>query len=301
MERELWIRLRAGLRRVPRWWPRNALYSNTQILAVLLWAAMHDRPISWACRRRNWPAAAWRRRLPDQSTMSRRLRDPRLIDDLRRLIACVHRASAPDATDSATTRIVDGRALPVSNISGDADAVCGWGTRQYARGYKLHAIIDSAHRLIDFEVHGMNTPESKVAAEMIERGPTVAGGELLADAGYDSNALYRACEARGMQLLAPRRRPGTGLGWVPGGHAASRVHAIRVLEDESSGWSDRCRRERVAIERFFGTLACASAGLASLPPWVRRLHRVRSWVGAKLAINAARRAEREAAKEVVAA
>ena len=76
---------------MPRWWPRNASYSNREILAVLLWAALHNKPICWACLRSSWPLQAWRRRLPDQSTMSRRLRDPDVWGDLRRLIDEVQR------------------------------------------------------------------------------------------------------------------------------------------------------------------------------------------------------------------
>ncbi|MFL5328528.1 MAG: hypothetical protein ACJ8C4_10725, partial [Gemmataceae bacterium] len=46
---------------------------------------------------------------------------------------------------------------------------------------------------------------------------------------------------------------------------------------------------RRSIERYFGN-ACAFGGgvSASLPAWVRRRHRVETWVWAKLAINAAR-------------
>lgn len=80
MERELWRWVRWGLRRLPRWWPRGAVYGNREVLAVVLWAALHNRPVSWACRRDAWPMQAWRGRLPDQSTMSRRRRDPRVIE-----------------------------------------------------------------------------------------------------------------------------------------------------------------------------------------------------------------------------
>lgn len=284
MERELWCLVRGALRRLPRWWPRNASYSNTEILAVLLWAALHNRPICWACQRSSWPVQAWRRRLPDQSTMSRRLREDRLIDDLRTLIDRLQRS----IDTRAEAFIVDGKPLPVSNISGDPDAARGWGAGIYARGYKLHAVIDSARRLIDFEVRPLNTPESVVAAEMVARAPRA--DVLLADASYDSNALYRACELKGTQLLAPRRRPFTGLGWVRGGHAASRVRSIELLEKPDSPWHDRHHRARLAVERYFGALATPATGLYVLPPWTRRIHRVRAWVAAKLTIHAARMA-----------
>jgi hypothetical protein len=45
---------------------------------------------------------------------------------------------------------------------------------------------------------------------------------------------------------------------------------------------------RADIERDFSGLACFGGGLTTLPPWVRRIWRVRAWVMAKLLINAAR-------------
>src|SRR5262245_34060520 len=91
MERELWRWVGWGLRRLPRWWPRGAVYDNRCVLAVLLWAALHERAITWACQRAHWPVQAWRRKLPDQSTMSRRLRDPRVLEDLERLVVVLQR------------------------------------------------------------------------------------------------------------------------------------------------------------------------------------------------------------------
>jgi hypothetical protein len=45
---------------------------------------------------------------------------------------------------------------------------------------------------------------------------------------------------------------------------------------------------RTGVERDFSGLACFGGGLTTLPPWVRRIRRVRAWVMAKLLINAAR-------------
>ena len=281
MERELWRVIRSGLRRVPRWWPRNASYSNREILAVLLWAALHNKPICWACLRSSWPLQAWRRRLPDQSTMSRRLRDPDVWGDLRRLIDEVQRDLGVTGT-----LVVDGKPLPVSNVSGDPDAARGWGAGIYARGYKLHAIIDRSRRLIDFDVRPLNAAESEVAASMAA-GLRVRAGVMLADASYDSNRLYAACESRGIQLLAPRKKPGTSISRVSR-NAPSRIRSIEILEGTNRGPARLHDRKRRSIERFFGTLATPSTGLYALPPWVRRTTRVRHWVAAKLAINAAR-------------
>src|SRR6267142_4907963 len=112
MERELWRGMVAGLKRVPRWWPRRGVYSNVQVLAVLLWAALHDRSILWATQRRSWPVQAWRRGLPDQSTMSRRLRDPRVMQDLGRLLPLLQRRAGA----LRGPLVLDGKPLPVSTF-----------------------------------------------------------------------------------------------------------------------------------------------------------------------------------------
>jgi len=287
MERELWTIIKWGLRRLPRRWPRNAVYANTEILAVFLWAAMHNRPIDWACERSSWPIQAWRQRLPDQSTMSRRLKDQSVWDDLRLMLESVQSRFGNEHEDQSTY-IVDGKPLPVSNISGDPDAARGWGAGIYARGYKLHAIIDAENRMIEFDVQPLNKAESVIAGELVKAVSVERPTNLLADAGYDSNPLHRACEANGIQLIAPRRRPGTGLGWVKGGHSAGRLRSIQITEGPGREWDRVHRFVRLGIERFFGTLATPATGLFALPPWVRRLHRVRAWVAAKLVINAAR-------------
>ena len=46
--------------------------------------------------------------------------------------------------------------------------------------------------------------------------------------------------------------------------------------------------DRKAIERYFGHATIFGGGLASLPAWVRRQHRVKRWLWAKLLINAVR-------------
>ena len=47
-------------------------------------------------------------------------------------------------------------------------------------------------------------------------------------------------------------------------------------------------RARTAIERSFGSATCFGGGLGPLPAWVRGQARVRTWVWAKLLINAVR-------------
>ena len=48
MERELWTLILSSQWTLPRRSMRSAVYTDSQILVVLLWAALHHRPVSWA-------------------------------------------------------------------------------------------------------------------------------------------------------------------------------------------------------------------------------------------------------------
>lgn len=282
MERELWKLIVAALKRLPRTRSRNAVYTDSEVLAVLLWAVLHDRPISWACARRSWPPQAWRRRLPDQSTMSRRLRTDATRDQLALVLTHVQ-ASLPHGRLLFT----DGKAFSVSDFTSDPDAANGWGTGHMARGYRLHVVIDDAGRVLGWDALPMNEAEMECTRHLVERMPLPRKARtIVADAGYDSNRLHEAAARRGLRLIAPRRKPGTGLGNKP--HHRSRLQSI-ALTEQRGGWMwPMLRRHRWRVERFFAGLVSSGVGAAHLPPWVRRLHRVKLWLSAKLIINAAR-------------
>ncbi|QDV75888.1 transposase [Botrimarina mediterranea] len=108
------------------------------------------------------------------------------------------------------------------------------------------------------------------------------GGYLLADTEYDANPLYDAAQAEGFQLVAKKRK-GKGLGHQR--HSPSRLRSIELL---GTAFGAALYRQRTAIETSFGTLVTFGGGLASLPAWVRRFHRVRHWVQAKLLIAGTR-------------
>jgi len=288
MERELWRWIVWALRRLPRRWLRRGVYDNRAILGVALWAAVHDRSVWWACQRCNWPVQAWRRKLPDQSTMSRRLRDPALLEDFQQLVAILQQRRPA----SSTMLIVDGKPLAVSEFTADPEALTGWGAGRHAKGYKLHALIDGARRLLAWEVRPMKDSEQAVACELVAqaaaRGVLPLGGRLLGDANYDSRHLYTAAAAAGLVLIAPRRQVGAGFSQYPPSHE-HRLAAIRSLEGDPE-YARRFKQQRATIERFFGVLATVGGGLYALPSWARRLHRVRVWVSAKLTVVSARTA-----------
>ena len=110
--------------------------------------------------------------------------------------------------------------------------------------------------------------------------------ELLGDSNYDTNQLHEKSSQHGLRLIAPRKRPGSGLGWRK--HHPNRIESIRLTEAADEATTLALQRARDTVERFFGAMATVGGGLAALPAWARRQHRVELWVGAKLAINAAR-------------
>src|ERR1051326_7773747 len=110
------------------------------------------------------------------------------------------------------------------------------------------------------------------------------GGYLLGDGNYDASPLYDLAFAKGYQLVAPYRKaknPGSG------GHYQSphRLHSIDLMQHD---FGKSLYKARTQIELSLGNATSFGGGLAPLPAWVRGLDRVRTWVWAKLLINAVR-------------
>lgn len=202
MQRELWRLIRESLRRLPRRRLRNAVYTDAEVLAVLLWAALHQRPVSWGVKRSSWPPQAWRRRLPDQSTMSRRLRDPAVPGLMRELAARIQQRLPP-----GRVLMTDGKAFMLENRTGDRDAANGRGSGRMARGYKLHVITDDRHRLYAWTILPLNHAEQPQTRALLGqlRGERRPGRRLLlGDAGYNSNSLFAAAREAGLRLTEAR-------------------------------------------------------------------------------------------------
>jgi hypothetical protein len=178
-------------------------------------------------------------------------------------------------------KIIDAKPLPVSGYSKDPDARWGYAVRGLLKGYKLFAIWGNGPFPLVWRVGAMRDSEQRMAEQMI---PQLNGqGYLLGDRVYDINKLYEAAQAVGHQLLADRKRPHAGLGHRR--HSPARLVSMALLQTPAGR---RLYRLRTAIERHFGCLTNFGGGLAPLPNWVRRLHRVQQWVHAKLIINALR-------------
>ena len=286
MERECWAELSAAISQVGAGWiesPR-VQHRTAVIVRVHLWSALHDRPVSWACERKNWTPHTRPEQLPDQSTMSRRMRG-RFGKRCEAFREAVARKLVGRPIASLLKRM-DGKALPVAAHSKDPDARWGRGAGQKSKGYKLHQIRSINAMPEQWALTPLDVDERVVARRMIRRlGGT---GYLLCDGMYDASDLHDRSAAVTHQLVCPRRKPNTGLGHRY--QSRHRLRCIDLLEPPAgvNNFGTELYRQRAGIERDLGNLTSFGGGLCALPAWVRRIWRVRPWVHAKLLINAAR-------------
>jgi hypothetical protein len=279
MERELWPVLFSYLRRTAE--DVQQKYVQLQpwvIVATLLWAALHDRPVSWACDPGNWSTTRLRPlQIPSETTMSRRVDNVGTGLFWRQLEQYLRRSNQP-----ALLAFIDGKPLPVGGSSKDPDARAGRAVGGMAKGYKLHAIWSNGVLPETWETTPMNVSEKTVAKRLI---PQLHGrGYLLGDGDYDASHLYDLAFAHRYQLIAPHRKakkPGSG------GHYQS-PHRLCSIELLHHAYGQQLYQARRQIERDFGNATSFGGGLAPLPAWVRGQDRVRTWLWAKLLINAAR-------------
>jgi hypothetical protein len=283
MERELWPIVYRALRAVARDVSQKYVHHHPwAIAAVLLWAALHDRPVSWACDGRNWSTTRLRpAALPSASTVSRRARRAALGVFLD-LVAQRLRGDGPPAWEL----VVDGKPLPVGRCSKDRDAKAG----PLGKGYRLHAIWGAKPLPERWAVTAMRDYEGAVAERLL--AGLEGKGVLLADGNYEASRLYDAAAEAGYQLLARPDERDTGEG-----HRYQSPHRLVALRWFADGLGWALYRDRGSIERAFGNAGSFAGGMGPLPHWVRRQGRVERWVWCKLAINAARILYRRQQKE----
>jgi hypothetical protein len=278
MERELWPLLyRAVGQAALEFRQKYVCYQPWAVAAVLLWAAVHDRPLAWACDPRHWTTTRLRpARLPSQATVSRRTRRTAFGLFLSFLSEHLRGDGLP-----GLALTLDGKPLLVGGCSKDPDAKRGRAAGHFGRGYKLHAVWGCRPLPEAWDVTPLNEHEAKVAERLF--GQLAGGGYVLADGNYDATDLFDTAGGRGYQLVAAQhdKNPGTG-------HHYQSPYRLRCIELLKGEFGKALVALRPAIERAFGNAAAFAGGLAPLPSWIRRRHRVDQWVWAKLAINAAR-------------
>ena len=275
MEREQWKLLYALAERMGKQVNDRGRFTTAFIVGVFLWSAIHDRPIAWACRPQNWPNELRPVRLPSQSTMSRRLRTPATM-----VLLLAMATTFQEPAEQNEVQIIDAKPLAVGGYTKDPEARWGRAAGGHWIGYKFFSIWGRGAMPIAWKVAPMSTSERRVARELI---PQLHGrGHLLGDSQYDVSYLYDLAARQGYQLLAPRSRAG-GLG-----HHYQSSHRIFAIQFLQTPEGRALFHRRAAIERCFGNWTSFGGGLADLPAWVRRPHRVIAWIHAKLLINAAR-------------
>lgn len=277
MERELWTALCHLLSRLCNCLPRG-IFGDDAILAVYFWAVLHERPVCWACEPDHWPVHLMPHGLPSQPTMSRRMRS----DSVQQLLFSLEEhLLAVSAVELLWVRMIDAKALPVGGPSKDLDAGWGRGACAVQHGYKFHAVWGFGPLPIAWGLAPLNVSEQRMAKELIADLP--GEGYMLGDSQFDSNTLYSVAAAAGYQLVAPRQKPGTNLG-----HRRHSPHRLRSMELLEKPFGKALYKLRIKIEHCFAGLTTFAGGLGPLPFWVRRFHRVRTWVHAKLLVNAVR-------------
>lgn len=168
---------------------------------------------------------------------------------------------------------IDGKSLIVSDVSRDWEAKNGRGTRGFARGYKLHAVVARGGAVVAFEVRPLNENERRPAARLLQRLPESIH-RVAADGNCDSARLHRDLEGTGVRLYTPIR----------GDNASPRTHPRRklLLRLMRTAIGKRLKLSRDWIERSFARLCNVGFGLKGLPSWARGLYRVGRWIWGKI-------------------
>jgi hypothetical protein len=307
MDRELWASVLIAIQHAAKrigWHGgrRKPVYANWLIVAMYVWSAWHDRPLSWACDRRSYGALFRPRKLPSISQFTRRIKS----DDCQHILQLVHDQFAQRGVMTNAVYL-DGKPLVVSPVSKDRDAKRGKISGAFARGYKLYAAVNASRRIVVWSVMGLNEDEKTLARHVLLRQlpPLTADALVMADSHYDSAPLHEeVSEPLGVCLLHPLRGQDRATGRFRARKLRqmpwSRRELVRLWEDhpELMRFVYKARQE---IERVFGVLTCTAGGLANLPAWVRHLDRVRRWVGVKIILYNARLEVRENIQSLAAA
>jgi hypothetical protein len=284
MEHQLWLSILAVLASMdnaPK--PTDFDFSDEDIVKVHYWSVLHDRPVSWACRKDNWPPARRRKPLPSPSTMSRRLRSESVLALLKNL---ERRVIAPK--EPGLFWIIDGKPLTIGGCSKDRQAGYGRAANGMGKGYKAHAILDFRGGVAAWRLAPMNKDERVMAERLLREAETQ--GYVVADSNYDSNKLHGICdelsEQRNPLQLVTRRRygPNRGTGHRP--QTRGRLRSMELTENPAPDFANQMLHDRGSVERCFGNWTNWGGGLTCLPHWIRTHRRVHRWVQAKLVLTA---------------
>lgn len=288
MEAGLYRALALLLLQVPHPRRRRVCFSDHLIVLVQLWAVLHDRPVTWACQAENWPRDRTHE-LPSEATMSRRLRTCGVQQLLQRMLSKLSNLF-PDTL----VKQIDSKALLVGHYSSDRDATRGRAAGgKMARGYKL-AALSNGSPIKHWTLAGLNVNDQVLAAQLLPRLAEDqgcfgdSGGYVAADNGFDANKVHEVAAAVNHQLVAPPRKSNRGVRDTRR-NRPQRIRSLDLCDNPLRPCGVRrwfggdLLRARVAAERNFSQLVFD--GMHAPPPWVRRPHRVATWVACKLIIR----------------
>jgi hypothetical protein len=278
MDQTIWVRVRALIRELDAD-PRGGRYtfSDADIALTQLWAVLHGKPVSWACRPRNWPIWERRVRRPSPSRMSRRLRTAGVTG----LLAAAE-AELKKTPRGTLALAIDGKAMTVARHSQDRCARFGaFGLR----GYKLHLVCDLAGQIRGWRVTPLHCHEAVIARRIL--GPIGVEGYVLADANYDAIYLHELCARTGGQLVTPRARSRVGKPLDRRRDTPQRQRSTLMLELDLTGFGKALYSQRRVIERTFARLEL-NHRIGQVPSHVRGLRRVRLWMQAVILLDLAR-------------
>ena len=283
MEHQLFHSIVAALRSISKVCkPARRRFGDEDIVKVYYWAVIHDRPVSWACQRCNWPCHERQRRLPSPPTMSRGLRRKSvraLFDALEQRVVAPQRPGL--------LWFIDGKPLPISGCSKDRQAGYGRAANCKAKGYKIHDLISIDGAIATWRLAPMNKDERVMAERMLATAPIQ--GYVVGDSNYDSNKVHKVCDTRGDVQLVTRRRYGKNRSLGHRKQTLGRLRSILLVESpRPDSFGAYLLHERDTIERCFAHLTNWGGSLTCLPPWVRTHRRVHRWVQAKLVLTALR-------------
>lgn len=292
LDREVWRIVCESIQRAARairTSGRKPVYSAQLIVAMYLWCVLHDHCLSWACNPKHYNALFRPRRLPSISQFTRRIKGHVESSILQRVNDDLAGRGVP-----LPLHYLDGKPLLVSNVSKDPDAGVGHICRAFGRGYKLHAYVNENRRIRLWCITPLNTHETVAAQALLSQAapPSDRGCSLtLADRGYDAAPLYKLHATNGHALLTPLR----GVQCVKSEDRAPKTlqamgparREVLKLWAEHPHLARYVMKKRFNIENVFSVLV-VSLKLHALPSFVRRLSRVRRWVGGKIILYHAR-------------
>jgi hypothetical protein len=264
---------------------KGQIFSDSRIALVLLWAALCNRPRSWALQPRNWHGRCPWLLLPSNGTLSRRSRSIGVWLILVQVFDLLNSLQVP-----SMFKRIDAHPLTVGGASKDYEAKCGFGAGKLAKGYKLYELRSGMGHIDGWTFCAMSDKEPVVAPRLLAQ--LEGGGYVTGDNGFDANDLYDLAAARNYQLIAPPREASKSRGRHP--HSPYRLQALERLANplrccgERENFYQAILRSRRRIEGEFAHEAtCPCCHMGPLPFWVRTPHRVGPWILCKLILSLA--------------